>query len=233
MGEVDNHNDSDSSEALAGLVSLEDGIGFLAGEELLAFPTETVWGLGARATSARAVGRLQAFKGRAPGQPVSVLVDGPTRLEPLGFELPGDARRVLDAFWPGPLTVVLAGPVPSPFAEGIAGAQGAVGFRCSDHPRCRALVEAAFEHGLGPITATSFNRTGEPPVQTRAEALGLAGSSVEPRVRCLDPGPDDALAEAPSTVVDLSVMPPRVLRWGAIGPSALAPVLPDLEGVPA
>jgi L-threonylcarbamoyladenylate synthase len=218
-----------NSEASARLASLEDGVDLLARDELLAFPTETVWGLGACATSTRAVGRLQEFKGRASDQPISVLVDGPSRLEQLGFALAADARRVLDAFWPGPLTVVLAGSGPSAFAEGIGGARGAVGFRCSDHPCCRALVEAAFERGLGPITATSFNRTGEPPVQTRAEALGLAGSSAEPRVYCLDPGPDDALAEAPSTVVDLSVRPPRVLRWGAIRQTALQPVLPDLE----
>ncbi len=220
------------SDPLSRLISLDAAIDVLLRDELLAFPTETVWGLGARAVSSAAVGRLQDFKGRAANQPISVLVDAPERLDSLGFGLDALSRAVVDAFWPGPLTVVLAGSAQSPFAEGIGGAEGAVGFRCSDHPRCRELVEAAFERDVGPITATSFNRTGAPPVQTRAEAVSLAASDGKANVRCLDPGPHDALAESPSTVIDLSVRPARVLRWGAIGASALEAVVPDLGGVP-
>lgn len=218
-------------DAPADRVDVEAAIEVLGAEGLLAFPTETVWGLGARAVSAEAVRRLQAFKGRDAGQPISVLVDSSARLGELGVAVEATARAVLDAFWPGPLTLVLAASSASPFAAGIAGPRGAIGFRCSNHPKCRALVEAGFAAGLGPITATSFNRSGDPPVQTFHEALGLAGSDTRAPVVCLDPGPDDALAEAPSTVLDLSVTPPRVLRWGAIGESALAAVVGDLEGV--
>jgi len=221
------------SDPLSRLVDLDEAIATLAGDGLLAFPTETVWGLAARSVSPLAVRRLQAFKGRASRQPISVLVDAPARLAELGVRIDGVAPAVIEAFWPGPLTIVLPGSDASGFAPGIGGETGAVGFRCSDHAGCAALVAGAFEAGLGAITATSFNRSGEPPVQTKAEALGLATSDPEADVRCLEPGPHDALGEEPSTVIDLSLGAPRVLRWGAIGAAALEAVVPQLEGVRA
>jgi len=217
----------------AQFVSLEQALDHSAAAGLVAFPTETVWGLAACAEDPLAVARLQAFKGRGADQPISLLIDQPGTLKALGFELTASVRAVIDAFWPGPLTIILAASAPTPFASGIAGANGAVGFRCSDHPLCAAFVRSAFDRGLGPVTATSFNRTGETPVQTRAEALRLGRSPEAEHVRCLDPGPHDALAEAPSTVLDLSSERPRVLRWGAIRDAALTRVLERFEGVRA
>ncbi len=212
-------------------VSLECALSHLAADGLVALPTETVWGLAARAQSVAAVGRLRAFKGRHDDQPISVLIDQPQTLESLGFALGPTARAVVDAFWPGPLTVILPGSAESPFAAGIAGPTGAVGFRCSDHPLCGMFVRSALERGLGPVTATSFNHRGETPVRSRPQALLLAGAQGAEHVRCLDPGPDDALGEAPSTVLDLSGETPSVLRLGAIGEAALALVLDRIEGV--
>jgi len=147
---------------------------------LLAFPTETVWGLGADARSEAALARLRRWKGRSEGQPVSVLVASAESAHALGLPLPGAARRLAAAFWPGPLTIVVPAP-PGRFATGVARADGAVGLRCSSHPRTAALVAALERAGGGPLTATSLNRHGEPPVRTRSEALALCRGDDAPR----------------------------------------------------
>lgn len=196
---------------------LETALAWLAGDGLLAYPTETVWGLGAAAASARAVERLRAWKGRRDEQPIAVLVPGLGALESLGAELPEAARALAAAFWPGPLTLVLR--CRARFAAGIAGRGGAVGFRCSSHPAAQELARAAFARGLGALTATSLNRSGEPPARTRAEAAALCGGALAPR---LLEGPwPDAGGGAPSSVVDLSGASPQVVREGAIAAGAL------------
>lgn len=210
---------------------------------LVAFPTETVWGLGADAGSAAAMERLRRWKGRDAGQPVAVLVPDRAALAALGIALPAAAERLAAAFWPGPLTLVVPAPR-SRFAPGVARADGAVGLRCSPHPAAAALAAAWLGAGAGPLTATSLNRHGAPPARTRAEAAALcAGSDA---ILCLDAGPDagaaahdpagaapgrvadgarDPGAAAPSSVVDCSGPRPRLLRAGAIGAAELSRVL--------
>jgi L-threonylcarbamoyladenylate synthase len=192
---------------------------------LVAFPTETLWGLGADATSEAAMARLRAWKGRDAGQPVAVLVTGVEALAALGIALPAAARRLAAAFWPGPLTLVVPAP-PGRFAAGVARADGAVGLRCSPHPTAAALAAALARAGVGPLTATSLNRHGEPPARTRAEAAALcAGSDA---VACLDAGPDAGAASGPalaSTVVDCTGPAPVVLRAGAVDAAALSRAL--------
>ncbi len=205
--------------------NLQQALECLAADGLVAFPTETVWGLAARAESQRAVERLQRFKGRADDRPISVLIDEPVGLDSLGIAADPLLRTLVDAFWPGPLTLVIAGPFVRRFAAGIASPTGAVGFRCSDHPVAAHLVREAFGRGLGPLTATSFNRSGETPVETRAQAVLLAEAHGAPRVVVLEPSGCDAFARTPSTVLDLTGTEPRVLRWGAIDEKALAPLL--------
>jgi L-threonylcarbamoyladenylate synthase len=191
---------------------VEAALARLADDRLLAYPTETVWGLGAAARSERALAALQRWKGRARSQPIAVLVPGLEALESLGAELPGSARRLVAAFWPGPLTLVLK--CRARFAAGIAGPGGAVGFRCSSHPAARALAGAAFARGVGPITATSLNRRGGAPARTRADAAALCREEAGPRL--LEGDWPDAGGGAPSSVVDLSGAAPDVLREGAI-----------------
>ncbi len=152
---------------------------------LLAFPTETVWGLGADARSEAALARLRRWKGRRAEQPVSVLVASAESAQALGLPLHGAAQRLAAAFWPGPLTLVVPAP-PGRFAAGVARADGAVGLRCSSHPRTAALVAALERAGVGPLTATSLNRHGEPPVRTRTEALALCRGDDAPRCFELD-----------------------------------------------
>jgi L-threonylcarbamoyladenylate synthase len=191
---------------------IEAALAQLAEGRLLAYPTETVWGLGAAARSERALGGLRRWKGRAASQPIAVLVPGREALESLGTELSGPARRLVAAFWPGPLTLVLR--CRAPFAAGIAGPGGAVGFRCSSHPAARALSRAAFAAGVGAVTATSLNRSGGAPARTRLEAAALCQEETGPRL--LEGAWPDAGGGPPSSVVDLSGAAPEVLREGAI-----------------
>jgi tRNA threonylcarbamoyl adenosine modification protein (Sua5/YciO/YrdC/YwlC family) len=195
---------------------LDAALDWLVGDGLLAYPTETVWGLGAAAASERAVERLRAWKGRGDAAPIAVLVPDLGALEALGAELSDAARTLAAAFWPGPLTLVLR--CPARFAPGIAGREGAVGFRCSSHPAARALARAAFARGLGALTATSLNRSGETPARTRGEAAALCR---EDGPRLLAGSWPDAEGGAPSSVIDLSGAAPRLLREGAIEAGAL------------
>ena len=204
---------------------------------LLAFPTETVWGLAARASSEEALERLRRWKGRDADQPVSVLVDNVDSAEAHGAVFPGPARLLADAFWPGPLTLIV--PNRGSFATGVARADGAVGLRCSSHPLAGALVRRLEREGAGPATATSLNRSGQPPAATRGAARACCESpgrvAGAPRdldaPRLLDVEGAECGADEPTTVVDATEQPPRVLRWGAIGSRALEPLLSEWRGV--
>jgi L-threonylcarbamoyladenylate synthase len=188
---------------------------------LVAYPTETVWGVAAAAESAAGMERLRAWKRRGVDAPVAVLVEGVAAAEALGCELGAAARRLAAAHWPGPLTLVV--PCRRGFAAGVARADGALGLRCSSHPLAAALARRATREGVGPITATSLNRHGEPPARTRADALGLCAGAEAPRlieVEGAESGGDGA-----STVIDLTGPRPEVLRWGAIGREEVEPML--------
>jgi tRNA threonylcarbamoyl adenosine modification protein (Sua5/YciO/YrdC/YwlC family) len=203
-------------------LSAQQAIEHLARGGLVAYPTETSWGLGADARSEVAIERLHAWKGRDPAKPISVLVSEVGDLAGLGAFVSGPARRLAEAFWPGPLTLVLH--TSTKLAEGVAGPGGAVGLRCSPHPAATALAKLAREHGIGPLTATSLNRSGEPDCTTRATAERLVADAFP-----LVEGPD-AGGEPPSTVVDATGGSPRVLREGAISERTL---LAALETSPA
>lgn len=175
---------------------------------LVAYPTETVWGLAADARSEAAVARLLAWKGREPRQPIAVLVGDPAEPARLSAEWTPLAERLAAKFWPGPLTIVVR--CAGGFAPGVSAPGGEVGFRCSPHPVARALAGAT-----GVITATSFNRSGELPCRTRSQAERCAGGEI-----ALVAG-EDAHGAVPSTVVDASGARLHVLREGAIASRAL------------
>ena len=218
--------------------SLETAVEVLSRDGLVAFPTETVWGLAALAFSSAAVERLQRWKTRDRDRPISILVDRPERLPELGLELPPRARNLAMALWPGPLTLILPASGERDLPAGIAGVGGGVGVRCSPHPVALALAEATLEQGLGPVTATSLNRSGEAPAGDRGEAIRLLEASREAGAkvdlldlpRLLQMGDRDAGRSEPSTVLDLSGAEPRVLRWGAVRAARLEPLLADLVG---
>ena len=203
--------------------ALEEAIARIAAGGLVAFPTETLWGLAADARSAAAVARLRKWKLRADDQPLSVLVTGVDALPALGIAVGRLARELADTFWPGPLTLVL--PCGSRFARGVAGAGGALGVRCSPHPVAASLARALEAAGVGPITATSLNRHGDPPARNRGEASQACSQDDDERPLLFAGDGLDAGGGRPSTVVDLTGTKPDVLRWGALGHDVLSPLL--------
>ncbi len=203
---------------------LGEAVEWLREGGLLAYPTETVWGVGADAKSDESLARLRRWKGRGEASPLSILVEQASDLDALGFELGTGARRMVEELWPGPLTLVIS--CRRPFGRGLARDDGAVGVRCSAHPLAAALARRLREAGVGPITATSLNHSGAEPAHTHDEASALCGDGLEtPRllgVEHAESGGADA-----STVVDVTGDPPRVLRWGAVNAAALESWLGD------
>ena len=172
---------------------------------LVAFPTETFYGLGARALDAVALARLRDAKGRPDGKPLLVLVDSVAMVSAVAEEIPPVARELMARHWPGALTLVLRAR-PSVPAEVTAGT-GTIGVRLSAHPLACRLVAALGE----PVTAPSANVSGQPPPTTAAAVLAQLDGRID---LVLDGGATPGgLA---STVLDATVEPPRVLREGAV-----------------
>lgn len=188
---------------------------------LVLYPTETVYGLGGLVTP-ESIGKLTHVKGRAEDSPFLLLVREPEQVP--GLEWTECARRLADAFWPGPLTLILDAPAGS-LPPGAQGADGGVALRRSPHPAVVRLLEAMD----GPITSTSANRAGAPPARTAEEALALL-KRIDERddVWLLNGG--DAPGGPPSTIVDCRREPARLVRRGAVEADALRDVVGDLEG---
>ena len=200
---------------------VEPAVGAVRAGRAVAYPTETLYGLGADARSERATERLRSWKGRAESQPMAILVEAGAALGALGIELPAAGAALVRAFWPGPLTLVL--PAGARFAAGVGRADGAVGVRCSSHPLAAALAARLAREGVA-ITATSLNRTGEPPARTHAEARAMCGESAgAPLLVEASELPEPA--GVASTVVDLTGPAPALLRAGAVSRQALERVL--------
>ena len=188
--------------------------GILRGGGLVAFPTETVYGLGADATNERAVARIFAAKGRPVDHPVIVHLGAADELERWARDVPAVAWRLAARFWPGPLTLILKR-APG-VSDALTGGQDTVGLRVPNHPVALALLQA-FGGGLA---APSANRFGRISPTLAAHVLAEFGDAVD----CvIDGGPCAVGLE--STILDLSGTHPRVLRPGAVTPDALAEIL--------
>jgi len=194
--------------------SLEDASRVLGAGGVLAYPTETLYGLGVDVFRQDALERLFALKGRPQGMPVSVLVRDPEMMLAVAREVPPAARTLLDAFLPGPLTLVL--PARSDLPERVTAGSGKVGVRMSPHP-VAALLLRAYPR---PITSTSANPSGLPAARTAGEVVAYFPTGLD---IVLDGGP--AAAGVGSTVVDLTGPKPRILREGAISRDEIARVV--------
>jgi L-threonylcarbamoyladenylate synthase len=185
---------------------------------LVAFPTETVYGLGARALDERALARIFEAKGRPTHHPLIAHVEDEARARSLAASWPEAASRLARAFWPGPLTVVVDRAPDVPAA--VAGGGPSIAIRAPAHPVALALLGALGE----PVAAPSANRYQGLSPTTAAHVVKQMGDVVD---LVLDAGPCDAGIE--STVVDVRSDPPRVLRPGAVDLPALRRVLPGIE----
>jgi len=190
-------------------------VGHLRSGGIVAYPTETVYGLGCLLRH-DALERLASIKGRADDKPFLVLVGTETDLA--GVSWPDPARRLADAFWPGPLTLAL--PVASgTFHPRVVGPGNTVAVRKTSHPAVRELLLALRE----PLTSTSANAAGAPAALTAADAAAVLRGAGAADAWILDGG--TLAASQPSTLVDCSVQPPRLVREGAIPLGDLAKVV--------
>jgi L-threonylcarbamoyladenylate synthase len=188
--------------------------------ELVVLPTDTVYGVAADAFSPNAVNLLLAAKGRGRDVPVPVLVSSRAMLDAVVIEVTDAAAKLVEAFWPGALTLVLR-ETPH-LAWDLGEARGTVAVRMPDHPLAAALIEQT-----GPLAVSSANRSGKPPASTMVEARLQLGASV---AVYLDGGPSGP--QEPSSIVDLTGPVPRLLRAGALDAAALRAVVPDLSSEP-
>jgi L-threonylcarbamoyladenylate synthase len=198
----------------------------LAAGELVAFPTETVYGLGGDAQNPEAIARIYAAKGRPANHPVIV------HLAPQGdpgywaAHVPPEALRLIDAFWPGPLTLILKRAAHIPAA--VSGGQDSVGLRCPSHPVAQALLGAfsALRDGHGGVAAPSANRFGHVSPTTAQHVRDEFGGTIH----VLDGGPSEVGIE--STILDLSRGFPALLRPGHVTPQDIAEVLGEAPRLP-
>ena len=188
---------------------------------LVVLPTDTVYGVGADAFDAAAVGRLLAAKGRGREMPPPVLVSAATTLDALAVRVPDYARALVKQFWPGPLTLVCH--QQSSLQWDLGDTRGTVAVRMPDHPVALAILERT-----GPLAVTSANKTGMPAASTVDRAVDMLGDDVEVFVDAGPVGVDAVPAGRPSTIVDCTGAGGRVLRRGALGLETLNAVLDPL-----
>jgi L-threonylcarbamoyladenylate synthase len=182
--------------------------------EVIAFPTETLYGLGADALNFAAVEKVYRLKGRDPQNPIPVLVADRTMLGSLVSDIPRLADKLIARFWPGPLTIVL--PARGDISPPLVNASGGIAVRISSQSIAADLVKA-----LGrPITATSANPTGEPPARTASEAEKYFAGQIAVSI---DGG--ELTSKTGSTVIAIVGDALRIIRLGDIDRSQLEEAL--------
>ncbi|WP_296942330.1 L-threonylcarbamoyladenylate synthase [uncultured Massilia sp.] len=202
--------------------ALEDGL-------LVALPTETVYGLGADAENPAAIAAIYAAKGRPQDHPVIVHVAPGADLDYWTCDIPPEARRLAEAFWPGPLTMILKRAPHIP--DAVSGGQDTVGIRCPSHPVAVRLLQA-FKGGRGGVAAPSANKFGHVSPTTAAHVRAEFGDDAR-IAAVLEGGQSEVGIE--STIVDLSRLAthgPVLLRPGHISPEQIAAVIGRLPGRP-
>ncbi len=201
---------ADGEQRRDGLVA---AAGAVRSGQLVVLPTDTVYGIGCDAFSGNAVRALLEAKGRGPDMPVPVLVGSWSTLDGLVTTVPKAARDLVEAFWPGGLSLVL--PHSPSLQWNLGDTRGTVMIRMPLHPVAIELLRE-----VGPMAVSSANRSGSPPAASLADARAQLGESVSVY---LDGGPSgDPVA---STIVDLTSGEPRILREGAVPVTELREVL--------
>ena len=213
---------------MASATDIANAVRVLASQGLVAFPTETVYGLGADAESALAVERIYQAKGRPSNHPVIVHVTPEADLLYWAASVPPEAQRLIDAFWPGPLTLILKRA--KNISSLVSGGQDSIGLRCPSHPVAQALLRefaATRASGQGGVAAPSANKFGQVSPTTSAHVRSEFAELVALGMPVLDGGASEVGIE--STIVDLSRLErgigPVLLRPGHITAAQLADVL--------
>jgi L-threonylcarbamoyladenylate synthase len=216
------------SDASLDWSAIRDAARRLERGELVAFPTETVYGLGADAENACAVSYIYEAKGRPSNHPVIVHLAPEADLAYWVASIPNDARKLINAFWPGPLTLILKRAANIPAT--VSGGQDTIGVRCPSHPVAQALLRT-FKQGRGGIAAPSANKFGHVSPTTAQHVRDEFGGDRNGLLTCiLEGGQSDVGIE--STIVDLSRGRAVLLRPGQISAERIAEVLGDMPGMP-
>jgi L-threonylcarbamoyladenylate synthase len=181
---------------------------------IVAFPTDTVYGIAADLAIPGSVERLFAAKRRPPDRGIVLLLAETAQASAIGVLGPAE-RALAEAFWPGGLTLVVRQRPGTRLPPVLTGGATSIGLRVPDHAAPRALAMA-----LGPLPTTSANRSGEPDARTASEVLAVLGDAVE---LVLDGG--EVSGGGPSTVVDVSTGHPRIARHGAVPEERIRQVL--------
>lgn len=197
---------------------IAEAVALLQQGGLVALPTETVYGLAADADQPAAVARIFAAKGRPSNHPLIVHVADPAGVAHYASDVPAFAQALMQAFWPGPLTLIL--PRRPSVAADVAGGQASIGLRCPSHPVAQALLMACQQAGIHGLAAPSANRFGRVSPTTAAHVLDEFQGLLEPsELMVLDGGPCQVGIE--STIIDCTRGHPVLLRPGVLTVSAL------------
>ncbi|WP_411388019.1 L-threonylcarbamoyladenylate synthase [Rossellomorea vietnamensis] len=200
-----------------------DAAKVLQQDEVVAFPTETVYGLGANATSDTAVEKIFKAKGRPSDNPLIVHISNKEQLKGLVEEIPMDASKLIDAYWPGPLTIIFKNKE-NVFSGRVTAGLDTVGIRMPDHPVALSIIEAS---GL-PIAAPSANRSGKPSPTTAQHVI----DDLDGRIAGVVDGGETGVG-VESTVVDCTGEIPVILRPGGITKEQLEEVVGKVEVDPS
>ncbi|MDO5086985.1 MAG: L-threonylcarbamoyladenylate synthase [Comamonadaceae bacterium] len=188
--------------------AIESAADALAAGQLVGLPTETVYGLAANAADDSAVRQIFSAKGRPADHPLIVHVASAAQLGAFAASVPGFAQKLIDAFWPGPLTLIL--PRRPGVAEAAAGGHPSVGLRCPAHPVAQSLLTACAARGVPGLAAPSANRFGRVSPTTAAHVVAEFGDAL----RVLDGGPCAVGIE--SSIIDCTRGAPVLLRPGQL-----------------
>jgi len=199
--------------------TLAEAVKILRGGGVVAFPTETFYGLGADARQEAAVERIFRLKGRNVQNPISVIVDNDRVAIFLVEDMSAAAQILMQKFWPGPLTMLFCAS-PSVLPR-LTGGTGKIGIRVSSHTVARMLAEGL----AGPLTATSANLSGERECSTAEEVIRAFGESLD---AVIDGG--KTTGGLGSTILDVTVSPPLVRREGVI---SRTDIIDALSGIPS
>ncbi|MDM8238809.1 L-threonylcarbamoyladenylate synthase [Pseudoflavonifractor phocaeensis] len=202
--------------------NMDEAAAILRDGGLVGIPTETVYGLGANGLNEEAVAHIFEAKGRPPDNPLILHIPDASWLERYCKDIPLTAYKLADAYWPGPMTMILRRKdiVPDAVTAGL----DTVGMRCPAHPLCRAIIDAA---GV-PVAAPSGNTSGRPSPTTAQHMLEDMDGKIDAIV---DGGPCSVGVE--STIIDLTDTPARLLRPGGITLEQLEAVLGEVAVDPA
>lgn len=196
---------------------LEEAARVIENGDLIVLPTDTVYGIGADAFSSDAVADLLDAKRRGRDMPPPVLIPRAETLYGIASDVPDDAMKLVDEFWPGPLTIICNAQMSLDWDLGET--HGTVGVRMPDDATALALL-----HQTGPLAVSSANLSGLPPAATAAEARDQLDESVSLYLEAGHVGGGES-----STIVDATTSPMRVLRRGGIGIDALRRVIPTIR----